>query len=196
MPASSYPYNFSDFSGDMHGDLKPSNHMDIPAGELHLLCDADSTPPLMQISHYHSLRNVKTFSRSPAKVQVFSCSKRGRKKDFLRSLTQFKLKSSQFEFESLLETTYQFSKRMEHDLTSSVRLKMKLFLSNQTARQWRTTTRAREQVEVILFVCLRDSDFTDLRKVARDHENIYIRTNCFRCVNGGGRPTQAHTPSN
>lgn len=45
MPSSSFPYNFSDYSGDMHGDLKPSNHMDIPAGELHLLCDADSNSP-------------------------------------------------------------------------------------------------------------------------------------------------------
>lgn len=52
----------------MQGELKPNIHMDIPPGELHLLFDAASNSPLMQNSHYHSLRNVKVFfllARSP-----------------------------------------------------------------------------------------------------------------------------------
>lgn len=83
MPSSSFPYNFSDYSGDMHGDLKPSNHMDIPAGELHLLCDADSNSPAyanLSLSFIAQRKNF--FSLAGKRCKFFSLLEARKKERF------------------------------------------------------------------------------------------------------------------
>lgn len=64
------PYNFSDYANSdmtLPSELKPSIHMDIPAGEeLNFHCNfVILWAAFMQICHCHSLRNVTSFSLTP-----------------------------------------------------------------------------------------------------------------------------------
>lgn len=72
MQNATFPYNFPEFASNndltMQNEMKPSIHMDIPAGEKiqFLRCNFFRKKNFffMQICHYHSLRNI-TFLFSP-----------------------------------------------------------------------------------------------------------------------------------
>lgn len=135
--AASFPYNFSDFSANhdmtLQNEMKPTVHMDIPAGESNsIVILVYCWLHFMQIYHYHSLRNVTSaeLSASSSSSSFFSGEVKVPKKKRSENVAEIKrflkiqIRTSltvrcELHRRCFLETTYQFSKRMKDDLTSS-----------------------------------------------------------------------------